>query len=292
MRYGFFPGCVLEGAAKEDYTATVAVAKKLGVQIEELDGWTCCGASHVQDVDPLVTLSTNARNIALAEARGVDLMTVCNTCTLMLREAKNELDRDPVQLARVNNILAQAGLKYKGTSEVTHFLWVLIRDYGLNNLKAKVVKPLRGLRVAEYYGCHLLRPQEETGFEDFQIPTSLADIITAIGATPIDFSRKLDCCGFHAVYPAHDSVMRMTGSINADAAREGADCVVTPCPLCQMQLDMFQKEAKQYIPCDKDMPIIHMSQLIGLALGISPAELGMTKRHMTSTAALNRFVGA
>ena len=113
-----------------------------------------------------------------------------------------------------------------------------------------------------------------------------------IGATPIDFSRKLDCCGFHAVYPAHDSVMRMTGSINADAAREGADCVVTPCPLCQMQLDMFQKEAKQYIPCDKDMPIIHMSQLIGLALGISPAELGMTKRHMTSTAALNRFVGA
>ena len=286
MKYGFFPGCVLEGAAKEDYIATVAVAKKLGIQIEELDGWTCCGASHVQDVDPLVTLSTNARNIALAEERGVNLMTVCNTCTLMLREAKNELDRDEVQKNRVNNILAQAGLKYKGTSEVTHFLWVLIRDNGLNNLKAKVVKPLRGLRVAEYYGCHLLRPQEETGFEDFQIPTSLADIITAIGATPIDFSRKLDCCGFHAVYPAHDSVMRMTGSINADAAREGADCVVTPCPLCQMQLDMYEPEAREAVKSNAELPVLHLQQLIGLALGFTRQEMGL-ERHVSGEGKLS-----
>ena len=263
MKYGFFPGCVLEGASKEDYLATVAVAKKLGIEIQELDGWTCCGASHVQDIDPLLTLSTNARNIALAEKEGLD---------------------------KVNNILGEAGMSYKGTSEVTHFLWVLIREYGLDNLKAKVVRPLTGLRVAEYYGCHILRPEEEMGFEDIQIPTSLADLITALGATPIDFSRKLDCCGFHAVYPAHDSVMQMTGSINADAQKEGADCVVTPCPLCQMQLDMFQKEAKATVPMNGDMPIIHMSQLIGLALGCTPAEMGMTDRHLASTASLNRFL--
>ncbi|MBS6139798.1 heterodisulfide reductase-related iron-sulfur binding cluster, partial [Veillonella parvula] len=110
-------------------------------------------------------------------------------------------------------------------------------------------------------------------------------------ATPIDFSRKLDCCGFHAVYPAHDSVMQMTGSINKDAATEGADCVVTPCPLCQMQLDMFQKEAKEVVGGGKDMPILHMSQLVGLALGISPAEMGMPKRHLTDTAAVTKFVG-
>ena len=149
---------------------------------------------------------------------------------------------------------------------------------------------MTGLRVAEYYGCHILRPEEEMGFEDIQIPTSLADLITALGATPIDFSRKLDCCGFHAVYPAHDSVMQMTGSINADAQKEGADCVVTPCPLCQMQLDMFQKEAKATVPMNGDMPIIHMSQLIGLALGCTPAEMGMTDRHLASTASLNRFL--
>lgn len=292
MKYGLFPGCVLEGASKEDYDATLAVAKKLGIELEELDGWTCCGASHVQDIDPLLTLATNARNISLAEKKGLDILTVCNTCTLMLRQAKNTLDNDEVKRAKVNNILGSAGIQYQGTSNITHFLWVLVKEYGLSNLKAKVVKPLNGLRVAEYYGCHILRPEEDTGFEDFQQPHSLSDLIKAIGATPIDFSRKLDCCGFHAVYPAHDSVMQMTGSINRDAANEGADCIVTPCPLCQMQLDMFQKEAKQTVPCDKDMPIIHMSQLIGLALGISPEEMGMPKRHMTSTVSLNRFIGA
>ena len=291
MKYAFFPGCVLESAAKEDYLATVAVAKKLGIELEELYGWTCCGASHVQDIAPEVTLATNARNIALAEEKGLNLLTVCNTCTLMLREAKNELDANEKEKNEVNKKLAQIGKQYRGTTDITHFLWVLIRDYGLDKLKAKVVKPLTGLRVAEYYGCHILRPQTELGFEDYQMPTSLADLISAIGATPIDFSRKLDCCGFHAVYPAHDSVMQMTGSINKDAATEGADCVVTPCPLCQMQLDMFQKEAKEVVGGGKDMPILHMSQLVGLALGISPAEMGMPKRHLTDTAAVTKFVG-
>ena len=290
MKYAFFPGCVLESAAKEDYMATKAVAKRLGIQIEEINGWTCCGASHVQDIEPLTTLATNARNIAIAEEQGLDILTVCNTCTLMLREAKKELDEDVTKRTQVNNMLAQIGKEYKGTSNITHFLWVLIRDYGLNNLKAKVVKPLTGLRVAEYYGCHILRPQETMDFEDYQLPTSLFDLITAIGATPIDFSRKLDCCGFHAVYPAHDSVMEMTGSINADAAKEGADCVVTPCPLCQMQLDMFQKEAEQTVAKDKDMPILHMSQLIGLALGITPEEMGMPSRHLTSTAPIHKYI--
>ena len=291
MKYAFFPGCVLESAAKEDYMATVAVAKKLGIELEELDGWTCSGASHVQDIAPEMTLATNARNIALAEEKGMNLLTVCNTCTLMLREAKNELDNNEKEKEEVNKKLAQIGKQYRGTTDITHFLWVLIRDYGLDKLKEKVVKPLTGLRVAEYYGCHILRPQTEMGFEDYQMPTSLADLISAIGATPIDFSRKLDCCGFHAVYPAHDSVMQMTGSINKDAATEGADCVVTPCPLCQMQLDMFQKEAKEVVGGGKDMPILHMSQLVGLALGISPEEMGMPKRHLTDTAAVTKFVG-
>ena len=290
MKYAFFPGCVLESAAKEDYMATKAVAKRLGIQIEEINGWTCCGASHVQDIEPLTTLATNARNIALAEEQGLDVLTVCNTCTLMLREAKKELDENATKRTEVNNMLAQIGKEYKGTSNITHFLWVLIRDYGLDKLRTQVIKPLTGLRVAEYYGCHILRPQETMDFEDYQLPTSLFDLITAIGATPIDFSRKLDCCGFHAVYPAHDSVMQMTGSINADAAKEGADCVVTPCPLCQMQLDMFQKEAEQTVSKGKDMPILHMSQLIGLALGISPKEMGMTSRHLTDVGSILQYI--
>ncbi len=291
MKYGFFPGCVLEGASKEDYLATMAVAEKLGIELIELPGWTCCGASHVQDIDHDLTTATNARNIALAEEMGLDVLTVCNTCTLMLREAKEEIDGSESVKAKVNEALATANMEYKGTSEVTHFLWVLIRDYGLDKLKEKVVKPLTGLRVGEYYGCHILRPQTTMGFEDFVAPTSLADLITALGAEPINFSRKTDCCGFHAVYPAHDSVMQMTGSINRDAVTEGAHCLVTPCPLCQMQLDMFQKEAKSTVPNKEDMPILHMSQLIALALGVKPADIGMPKRHLTSTEGIMQYVG-
>lgn len=291
MKYGFFPGCVLEGASKEDYIATMAVAKKLGIELVELPGWTCCGASHVQDIEPELTMCTNARNIALAEQMGLDVMTVCNTCTLMLREAKEEIDGDESKKAFVNEALKEADMQYKGTSDVTHFLWVLIRDYGIENLKRQVIRPLTGLKVGEYYGCHILRPQTVMDFEDFVEPTSLKQIIEAIGATQVDFSRKTDCCGFHAVYPAHDSVMQMTGSINRDAVKEGADCLVTPCPLCQMQLDMFQKEAKETVPCNENMPILHLSQLIGLALGLEPRELGMTTRHLTSTRKLISLIG-
>ena len=290
MKYGLFPGCVLEGASKEYYMATVAVAKKLGVELIELPGWTCCGASHVQDIDPELTLATNARNIAIAEEMGLPIMTVCNTCTLMLREAKEELDGSEKTKAKVNEILRKVDKEYKGTSDVTHLLWFIIRDYGLDKLKEKVVKPLTGMRVGEYYGCHILRPQETMGFEDFANPHSLQDIIEAIGATPINFSRQQDCCGFHAVYPAHDSVMQMTGSINKDAVDEGADCLVTPCPLCQMQLDMFQEEAKSTVPCKADMPILHLSQLLGLALGVTPQEMGMPRRHLTTTKALEKFL--
>ena len=121
MKYAFFPGCVLESAAKEDYLATVAVAKKLGIELEELDGWTCCGASHVQDIAPEITLATNARNIALAEEKGLNLLTVCNTCTLMLREAKNELDKNEKEKNEVNKKLAQIGKQYRGTTDITHF---------------------------------------------------------------------------------------------------------------------------------------------------------------------------
>lgn len=283
MRYGLFPGCVLEGASKEDYMATLAVAKKLGIELVELPGWTCCGASHVQDIDPELVMCTNARNIALAEQMKLDVMTVCNTCTLMLRKAKHTIDTSAENKEFVNDILSAANMEYKGTSEVTHFLWILLREIGIDKLKEKVVKPLTGIKIGEFYGCHILRPESVMGFEDFMDPDSLQKVIEAVGATPINFSRQRDCCGFHAVYPAHDSVMQMTGSINKDAADEGADCLVTPCPLCHMQLDMFQKEARTTVPNDVKMPILHLTQLIGLALGCDPRELGLTVRHLTST---------
>ncbi|MCX7780331.1 MAG: CoB--CoM heterodisulfide reductase iron-sulfur subunit B family protein [Negativicutes bacterium] len=283
MKYAFFPGCVLDAAAKEAYAATVRVARELGIELVEIPGWTCCGASHVQDVDELTAVAINARNIALAEAMQLPLLTVCSTCTLMLRKAKYAMDNG--QKEKVNQIIAPTGIEYKGESDVTHLLWVLVKEYGLDRLREKVVRPLREFKVAAYYGCHILRPPLIMNFEDHARPYSLDAVIEALGAQPVDFDYKLRCCGFHAVYPAEKSVHKMTGASNLSAIEAGADCIVTPCPLCQMQLDMYQPEGKAAVGAAKDIPVLHLAQIIGLALGIPWHELGL-KRHVVSTAAL------
>ncbi len=277
MKYAFFPGCVLEGAAKENYIATTAIAKALGIELVEIPGWTCCGASHVQDVDDLAATAINARNIALAEQLNMPLLTVCNTCTLMLRKAKAKLDDG--QKEKVNGILAKAGLTYQGTSEITHLLWVLLKDYGLDKLEAAVKRPLKNLKVAGYYGCHILRPPALMDFEDYANPQSLEKLITALGAQPVEFDHRLKCCGFHATYTAEQDMIAITGQTNQSAVNAGADCMVTPCPLCQMSLDMNQPEGQTAVGCHQEIPVLHLAQVVGLALGLTPEQLGLN-RHI------------
>lgn len=286
MKYAFFPGCVLEGAAKEAYAATTLTASALGIELVEIPGWSCCGASHAQDVDELASVAVNARNIALAEQMNLPVMTACNTCTLMLRKAKRVLDTADGGLKhKVAPILGQAGLEYKGTSDITHLLWILVRDYGLDKLRKQVVRPLTGLKVAGYYGCHILRPPRIMDFEDHARPASLEALITALGAEPVAFGDSLKCCGFHAVFPAEESVHKVTGEIARSAFEAKADCMVTPCPLCQMQLDMYQPEGRKALGSTGEIPVLHLPQLVGLALGLEPKGLGL-ERHVTSVGSL------
>lgn len=280
MRYAFFPGCTLESAAEELMISTKKVASALGIELIELKGWTCCGASHIQDVDDFLATSINARNIALAEQLGVSkLLTVCNTCTLMLRTAKLKMDKNEKLRTKVNEGLSKTGLQYDGTTEVTHLLWALIQDYGLEKLKAKVKRPLTGLKVANFYGCHIVMPPKIMGFENHLNPQSMEMVAEVLGAENVEFDQRLACCGFHAVFPAEKEVMKMTG-INCLSPKDaGADCIVTPCPLCQMQLDAYQPDAQKSFREDISMPILHLPQLIGLALGFSPEELAI-QRHV------------
>ena len=273
MKYAFFPGCVLEGASKEAHIATMKVAAALGIELVEIPGWTCCGASHLQEVDELGAAAVNGRNIALAEQMELPILTVCNTCTLMLRKTKSQLDGGLKD--KVNGILASAGIQYQGTQPITHLLWAILRDYGLEKLQQKVTKPLKNLKVAPYYGCHILRPPKVMDFEDHLNPTSLEKLIRALGAEPVEFSHRLSCCGFHATYTANDDMIRITGETNRSAVEAGADCIVTPCPLCQMSLDMNQPEGQTAVGCQQEMPVLHLAQLIGLALGFSPQDLAM-----------------
>lgn len=278
MKYAFFPGCVLRGAASEAFLATVKVTEALGIELVEIPSWTCCGASHMQDVDEITALAINARNLAIAESMGLPVMTVCNTCTLQLRRAKEALKDDQLK-AKVNAILAKSGYEYKGTVEITHLLWVLASNPQL--LEGKVVKPLTGLKVAGYYGCHLLRPPTIMNYEDCLNPQSLEKIIGLLGAQAVDFEFKLKCCGFHAFWTAEKDVLKVTGQTVDSAAKAGAEMVVTPCPLCQMQLDMYQPEGREAAKTLAELPILHLPQLIGLALGMRKDELGI-QRHVSA----------
>ncbi|MCR6109294.1 CoB--CoM heterodisulfide reductase iron-sulfur subunit B family protein [Bacillus sp. A301a_S52] len=279
MRYAFFPGCTLESAAEELMISTKKVAAAMGIELIELNGWTCCGASHIQDVNADLSDAVNARNIALAEEMNAPLLTVCNTCTLMLRNTKTKLDKSEKKRDSANAKLNEAGMTYKGTSDVTHLLWVLIKDYGLDELKKLVKRPLTGLKVANFYGCHILRPADVMGFEDPLNPQSMEMVAEALGAEVVDFDQRLACCGFHAVFPAEKEVMKLTEKNCLSSKAAKADCIVTPCPLCQMQLDMYQPEAQKGSQMDITMPILHLPQLIGLALGFEPEELAID-RHI------------
>ncbi|MDT8860863.1 CoB--CoM heterodisulfide reductase iron-sulfur subunit B family protein [Alkalihalobacillus sp. MEB130] len=288
MRYGFFPGCTLESAAEELMISTKKVASAMGIELIELEGWTCCGASHIQDVDKKVSLAVNARNLALAEKLDAPLLTVCNTCTLMLRTAKKTLDDNEAMKESVNEALHEAGMTYQGKSEVTHLLWALIEDYGLENLKKLVKRPLTGLKVANFYGCHIVRPPQVMGFENHMNPQSMEMVAEVLGAESVDFDQRLACCGFHSVFPAESEVMKLTAKNCLSPKSAGADCMVTPCPLCQMQLDMYQPNAQKGFGEDITMPILHLPQLIGLALGFEPEELAIDRHIIDAIPMLNK----
>ena len=270
-RYAFFPGCILEKATRECHQSTMALAKALDWELVEIPGWSCCGASHVQDIDEKAALVTNARNLALAEKMGLPILTVCSTCTLMLRKAKMALDNGAKD--EINTYLAEGGLRYLGTATVTHLLWELVEHK--DEWIGKVTTPLSGLRVAPFYGCHTIRPPEVQTFENALAPTSLEQLITAVGAVPAPTQDRLKCCGFHAAYPAEPDVLRNAGNTIKNAAAVQADCLLTPCPLCQMQLDVYQPDARAAAGTDAEVPCLHLAQLVGLGLGLSAEALGI-----------------
>ncbi len=281
MKFALFPGCVLDGAAAEAYTSLKKTCEKLEIEITEIPNWTCCGASHAQDVNELAALTVNARNISIAENMGLDIMTVCNTCTLQLRTAKKRLDEDKNLRDKVNSILKDSGhpYEYKGTSKITHFLWVL--DDHPELLDGKIVHPLRDLKVAGYYGCHILRPQDVMNHGDGKHPEYLERLIRKLGAEAVWFSANRKCCGFHAQLAAEHDVMTVTGQIVDSADKAGANAIVTPCPLCQMQLDMYEPEGRSAVKSQAEVPILHLQQLIGFALGLSKTDVGFD-RHVSA----------
>ncbi|MES0491102.1 MAG: CoB--CoM heterodisulfide reductase iron-sulfur subunit B family protein [Leptospirales bacterium] len=277
MKYAYYLSCVNESMTKEIDQSINLWKNDLDIELVPLTEGTCCGGSNLEYVSPDHALAVNGRNIALAEKLGLDMVSACNTCLLGLRHAKHILDTQPEKKEMVNEALKEEGLEYKGTSEVKHLLWVINEDVGLEKLASLVKNPLTGVRVAPFYGCHILRPSELFGKDDPDQPSSLHDLIKTLGGTVVDFESQNKCCGFHTLIVAEKESVKIVGNVLTDAIDSTADFIVTPCPLCHTALDSYQDMGLKAANKTGKMPIIHLSQLVGMALGYTEKQLGVNK---------------
>jgi succinate dehydrogenase / fumarate reductase cytochrome b subunit len=280
-KVAYYKGCLASLSAKELDISTQALAPKLGIELVELESVTCCGAGDIHEAEPDFYLHLNARILGNAEATGTDtLMTICNVCTLNLRQANWQLRNDEALRARVNeNLKAVGSPTYSGEVEVKHLLWMIAEGEGFELLKGVAHKGLKGLKVAPFYGCQILRPSKLLGFEDPDKPSSLERIIEACGGEPIDYPAKIKCCGFPIIQAREDVALGELIQPIEQAIEAGADAMVTPCPLCHLSLDAWQGKLEAATGRELGMPILHLSQLIGVAAGFEASKLKF-KRHV------------
>ena len=282
-RVAYYKGCLASLSAKELDSSTQALAPKVGLELVELESVTCCGAGDIHEAEPDYYLHLNSRILAYAEATGSDtLLTVCNVCTLNLRQANWQLKNDDALRERVNANLERVGVPpYSGNVEVRHLLWEIAEGEGYELLKQSAHKGLKGLRVAPFYGCQILRPSKIMGFEDPDRPWSLERIIEACGGEAVDYPAKVKCCGFPIIQAREETARGELIQPIEQAKEAGADALVTPCPLCHLSLDAWQSKLKAATGKDFKMPILHLSQLVGVAAGLEDSELKF-RRHVVS----------
>lgn len=283
-RYAFYSGCVSKGACPELYASATKIAPQLGFELDEMTDVGCTGAGVLtQEVsDPV-----NARTLAKAEAMGVPMVTICSTCQGVIGQANFRLQDQKYREYINSEYLAEEGLEYKGTAEVKHLLWLLVEDFGLERLKELITNPLTGLRVSPFYGCYLRRPDEVLG--NTARKRYLEQVIEALGAELVDIAGKGKCCGFPVLNANETTSMKMAAKHTGEAKDKGADCMVVPCPLCHLNLDGNQSKAAAVAKREIGLPILHLPQLVGMALGFPPEELEM-RRHMVSTKAVSAKV--
>ena len=282
--YSFFPGCSLESTAKDFEMSTYAVAKALGIQLEELPDWTCCGSTPAHATDALLAASLPARNLAIAKKLGRDVIVCCAACYGRLAAANLAISEDTALQAEIAETI---GMEYKGDVKVRHFLQVLSQDIGVREIKKNITRSLGGMKVACYYGCLLTRPKELSILDNPEDPQLMESLLSAAGASPIEWPYKTECCGASFSITRTDSVKRLCGDILRMAKESGAECIAVACPLCQSNLDMRQADIEQEAG-KIGLPVFYFTQLLGRALGVSDDALGMNKLMVDPSAVLMR----
>ncbi len=273
MKYIYYPGCSLHATGKSYDKSVCAVAKILGIELEELEDWNCCGATAYMSINELESFALSARNLALAEPLGMDIVAPCAACFTVLRKTNEYMKKFSEVKEKVNISLAAGNLSYKGTVRVRHMIDPIVNDVGLDAIKAKVRKPLKDLKVAAYYGCQVIRPKND--IDDHENPTILDRLVGSLGAQCVNFPWRVKCCGGSLMGTREDMALQMCKDVLLSAQQGGADCIVTMCPLCQMNLDGYQKRISKIYDREFSIPIVYFTQLIGVAFGLPGEELAL-----------------
>jgi succinate dehydrogenase / fumarate reductase, cytochrome b subunit len=294
VKLAYWPGCVSRGFTPELHGSMAVVAPKLGLELVELERSNCCGAGVIAEHNQELADTLNARTFAMAQAveGAAGMMNICSTCQGAQSECQERLDLSGDYRAHVNSHLESEGLSYSREDGWwnKNLLWILVEEIGLDKLREAVVRPLDGLRIAPFYGCYIVRPTRRLGYDEHPERGQYLDmVIEALGASSVQYAGARKCCGFPVITMNRTTSLRQAGRHMADAIDAGADCVVTPCPLCHLNLDMQQPEAAKFVERDLGMPVLHLPQMLGLALGLEPKELGMNK-HVVKTEDVQRKV--
>lgn len=283
--YAYFPGCSLEKMALSYHLSAIETTRKLGVELKELEDWNCCGATTYFHVDELLAYTLTARNLAMAEKQGLDLVAPCSACYKNSYFTNVYLKEDPELAEHINYALEEDDLRFSGNISVRHLIEVFVHEVGLEEVKSKVSNPLEGLRVAPYYGCQIVRPRKNG--EDVEQPQFFEDLLSAIGAHPIEYyPLKIYCCGGSLILTSRRAALNMVRNLLQTAVDHDADVIATACPLCQVNLECYQNQVNQEFGTNLSMPVMYFTQLVGLAMGIDRKSLGIGKELVSATPAL------
>jgi heterodisulfide reductase subunit B len=275
LAYTYYPGCSV-GATSVWYDRSLrAVAKALDVELIELDDWNCCGATAYMSIRELKSFCISARNLALAEPLGRDIVTPCSACFTVLHKTNRYFQEDPGVRAKISRALAAAGLQYKGGVRTRHILDVFVNDVGLDAITERVKRSLGGLKVAAYHGCQIVRP--DTGLDSADYPVILDQLLASLGAEPTDFAMTARCCGSSLMASRDDVALDLIGDILKCAGDSGAEALATVCPMCHINLETQMSRINAIHNYDLNFPVLFFTQLMGVALGVDEAQLGLDK---------------
>ena len=292
MKYGYYPGCSLEKNAYSYHQSAIAATKPFGVEFVEIDDWNCCGATEYFALNLTAAYSLVARNLAIAakQDNNGQVVAPCSACFLNLSKAAQYLTDSPALNAKVNTALAAGGMHYDpGHLRVRHLLDIVVNDIGYDAIAEKVTKPLKGLRIAPYYGCLIVRPGYQGVFDDYEYPTTLDRLVKTLGATVVDYPMKAHCCGGHMTQISQSTGLELIRQLLQNAADNEADAIVTLCPMCQLNLDAYQNDVNKFFKTNYQIPILYFTQVMGLAFGIPATDLGIGKEFIDAGPALAKI---